>query len=111
VALITDADVGLDTRDSAVAAFIKAAPQAEAVALFRRLLQDDAADPRVRLTGRLLLRLYPRVLDEDDVAAFLNRFVTTDGGRGNRLHLGYRLSPLVPAGHEAGLLDRLSAHA
>lgn len=110
VALITDAGVDLDVRDGAVAAFVKAATEAETVALFRRLLRDDAADLRAHLAGNLLLRLYPKVLGEDDVAAFLDRFVSTDGGRGDRLHLDYRLPLLVPVGHEAGLLDRLSAY-
>lgn len=110
VALITDAGVDLSTRSSAVAAFVRGVPEAEAVALFRRLLRDDAADPRAHLAGSLLLRLYPNVLGEDDAVAFLDRFVSTEVGGGDRLHLDYRLPPLVPVGHEAGLLDRLSAH-
>jgi hypothetical protein len=111
VALIMDGGVDLNRRHGAIAAFVQAAPQAEAVALFRRLLQDDAADPRARLAGTLLLHLYPNVLGEDDVAAFFDCFVARDDGRGDPVHLGYRLPSLVPAGHEAGLLDRLSARA
>lgn len=110
VALITDVGVDLDGRKGAVAAFVRAASEAEAAALFGRLLRDNAADPRAHLAGSLLLRLYPKVLDENDAAAFLDRFVSTDAGHGDRLHLDYRLLPLVPAGHEARLLDRLSAY-
>ena len=107
-ALVVDAGVDPHTRNRAVGAFIRAAPVPEATALFHRLLRDDAADPRAHLAGSLLLRLYPHVLGEGDVAALMDRFVSVGGGRGSQLHLDHLLPPLVPAGREAALLDLIS---
>ena len=108
-ALVLAEDVDPDVRDAAASAFAKAASPSEAAALFEKLLRDDRADPRGRFAGRLLLRLYPESLGGAELAAFLDRYASTDGGRGDRLHLALRLPPLVPSGEEADLLDRLSS--
>lgn len=111
-AFLADGALPRDARSSAVTAFVHAA-QSDALAgpnLFRRLLSDNVADPRAHLTGQLLLCLYPQRLTTADLVAFLDRFVTSDAGRGDRLHLSWRLPPLIPKGEEASVLDALSAH-
>ncbi len=110
-ALIFDASLDTEVRTLAISTFANVAPAERLRTAFFALLADNTVDPGANLAGTMLLKLYPTVLGEDEVEAFLLRFVATDTGQGDRLHVEHRLPKRVPAVHAAGLLDRLARHA
>lgn len=115
VACLTDPILPAEYRTAIIPALVQAASAdfTPAVDAFRRLLTELDLDPACTLSVRLLLRLYPRQVGLEDLAAFTERFVAP-GHRprdGDAVQVEMRLPNLVPIGEEAAVLDTWAAQS
>ena len=108
-ALISDCYVAHDTRRAAVYAYIKCASDADAVGLFKRMLENEAADPYRQLSGILLHELYPAILGLDDLRDFIVQFSEMVDERPYGLCLHLYLADRIPAGTDAEILDAMNS--